>query len=426
MSVLVVTTEPLPLPGVPATGAGLRAWALVQGLRACGLEAEPAVASDAVRNLPPEQAVPLKPFLFERHTLTDYVRDRKPSVLLMQHWGLMDRLGPVDCPLAIDLAGPHLLERHFWGSAQPERDVADKLAALRRADFLTCSGNWQRLYFLAFALQCGFDPEAPDLLPVIPFSVSPQLPVSQEFDPSAFVYAGLLLPWQDPSRGLDTLLRVLERRHRGHLTFIGAPHPAGDVSRGRFEALLTRIAASPQARLEPARPFTQLQDDLGRWGIAWDFMARNAERELAFPSRTVVYLSCGLPVVTQAGHELADWIARYDAGWCLDPNSSEEDLEALVEHLLDTPEEIGEKREHARRLVREQLTWDRTVAPLAAWCREPSFRTGKDTPRIQTEAALQTLRHETAQLQESLRELKGRRLVRLSDFLRKTGLKRTR
>jgi hypothetical protein len=194
MSVLVVTTEPLPLPGVPATGAGLRAWALVQGLRACGLEAEPAVASDAVRNLPPEQAVPLKPFLFERHTLTDYVRDRKPSVLLMQHWGLMDRLGPVDCPLAIDLAGPHLLERHFWGSAQPERDVADKLAALRRADFLTCSGNWQRLYFLAFALQCGFDPEAPDLLPVIPFSFSPQLPVAKEFDPSAFVYAGLSCP----------------------------------------------------------------------------------------------------------------------------------------------------------------------------------------------------------------------------------------
>ncbi len=79
-------------------------------------------------------------------------------------------------------------------------------------------------------------------------------------------------------------------------------------------------------------------------------MARNAERELAFPSRTVVYLACGLPVVTQAGHELADWIARYDAGWFLDPNSSEENLEALVEHLLDTPEEIGEKRENARRL----------------------------------------------------------------------------
>jgi hypothetical protein len=424
MSVLVVTTEPLPFPGVPVTGAGLRAWALVQGLRSFGLEAEPAIAADAARHLSPEQAEPLKPFLFERHELTDHVRARKPDALVMQHWGLMDRLGPVDCPLAIDLAGPHLLERHFWGSAHPERDLADKLAALRRADFLTCSGRRQRLYFLGFAMQEGFDPADPNLLPVIPFSVSPQLPVPREFDPTAFVYAGLLLPWQDPSRGLEALLRAFERHNRGHLTFIGATHPAGDVSRGQFDSILQRIQASSQASLEPARAFTQLQEDLGRFGVAWDFMALNAERELAFPSRTVVYLSCGLPVVTQSGHELADWIARYDAGWNLDPASSDEHLEAFIERLLDAPDKIADKRENARRLVREKLTWDRTIAPLADWCRNPTRRSGKNRQSLQTDETLQALRRESEQLRESLQELQGRRLVRLSNLLRRIGWRR--
>ncbi len=424
MSVLVVTTEPLPFPGVPVTGAGLRAWALVQGLRTRGLEAEPAIAADAVRHLSPEQVEPLKPFLFERSQLPDHVRARKPDALVMQHWGLMDRLGPVDCPLSIDLAGPHLLERHFWGSAHPERDLADKLAALRRADFLTCSGRRQRLYFLGFAMQGGFDPADPDLLPVIPFSVSPQLPSQREFDPTAFVYAGLLLPWQDPSRGLEALLRVLERRNRGHLTFIGATHPAGDVSRGQFDSILQRIQASNHASLEPARAFTQLQEDLTRFGVAWDLMALNAERELAFPSRTVVYLSCGLPVVTQAGHELADWIVQYNAGWCLDPASPSEDLETFVERLLDAPDEIAGKRENARRLVREQFTWDRTIAPLADWCRNPTRRAGKDLPNIQTDEALQALRRESEQIRESLQELQGRRLVRLSNLLRQIGITR--
>ncbi len=423
MSVLVVTTEPLPFPGIPVTGAGLRAWSLVQGLRACGLEAEPAIAADAVRHLSPEQTEPLKPFLFERNALTNHIRARKPSVLVMQHWGLMDRLGPVDCPLAIDLAGPHLLERHFWGSAHPERDLADKLAALRRADFLTCSGRRQRLYFLAFAMQCGFDPTDPNLLPVIPFSVSPQLPTPREFDPTAFVYAGLLLPWQDPSRGLDALLCALERRNQGQLTFIGATHPAGDVSRGQFDSILQRIATSNRAHIEPARAFTQLQEDLGRFGAAWDLMALNAERELAFPSRTVVYLSCGLPVLTQTGHELAEWIAQYDAGWRLDPTAPPESVETFVERFLNSPDETASKRENARRLVQEQFTWDRTIAPLAAWCQSPTVRTGKDGPGIRDDETIKTLRRESEKLEESLRELKGRRLVRLSNLLRRIGLK---
>ena len=35
--ILILTTEPLPLPGMAATGAGLRAWGLAFGLRSAGM-----------------------------------------------------------------------------------------------------------------------------------------------------------------------------------------------------------------------------------------------------------------------------------------------------------------------------------------------------------------------------------------------------
>jgi len=424
MRVLVVTTEPVPLPGSSTTGAGLRAWGLAEGLRGRGFDVEIAMAADALANVPADKRRTAEAFLFERDRLTEHVRERNPDVLAMQHWGLMDRLGRIECPLAMDLAGPHLLERAFWGSPSPERDLAQKLDALARADFLTCSGRFQRHYFMAFAMQCGFDPADPDLLPVIPFSVSPELPPERPHDASLFVYSGILLPWQDPSVAIEALLGTLGKKGAGRFAFIGGPHPSGDVSRGRFDDIIRRIETSKRATFESPMPFDALQERLAGCGVALDLMARNAERELAFTSRTVVYLSCGLPVIYNDYSELSQWIARFDAGWCLDPADGA-GVRSLVERLLDSPEEAEKRRENARRLVRERLTWDRTIEPLARWCQNPKVRANKGEI-LPAGSDLDSLRRRLAELEERRRELSGRRLVRLSNFLRRMGLHRGR
>ncbi len=450
MGILLVTTEPVPLPGLTATGAGLRAWALAEGLRSRGFEVEIAMAADAIEASNAEALREAKPFLFERERLTEHVRERRPDALVMQHWGLMDRLGEIDCPLAIDLAGPHLLERRFWGTPSPERDLEHKLSALARADFLTCSGERQRDYFLGFALQAGFDPTAgseqtrcalssphssPEcfsdlcqdptaggILPVIPFSVSPEIPEEKDYDPESFIYTGFLLPWQDPSVGVEALLDTLESRGRGRFDFIGGAHPAGDVSQGRFDGILKRIEASLRASLKPPRAFDALTNDMGTYGVAFDLMARNLERELAFPSRTVVYLTHGLPVITNDYSELSHLVKRYDAGWLLNPLDAE-GIANLIGDLLDHPHEIARRRDNARRLVRECLTWDKTIAPLADWCANPTVRPGKEkTPDPWKEN--ERLRLQLEKSNESLREMSGRRLVKFSNYLRKIGLRK--
>jgi glycosyltransferase involved in cell wall biosynthesis len=417
MRILVITTEPVPLPGCMSTGAGIRAWGLVQGLRSCGFDAEIAMAADGVSQWSPEKRSGTKDWIFERERLDEHVRARKADLLVMQHWGLMDRLGDHDIPLAIDLAGPHLLERRFWASPNPLRDMDQKLKALSRADFLTCSGRNQRHYFLAYALMAGFDATAPDLLPVIPFSVSPELPEETEHDPETWVYAGMLLPWQNPKAGIEAALEVFQARGRGELHFIGAQHPAGDVSRGRFDKILERLNTSRQAMVLKPRPYDDLCDYLRRRGAALDLMEWNNERELAFPSRSVVYLACGLPVLHGRQSEMGELILRYDAGWLMNPHDPE-GLRALFESLLDRPEELERRRENARRLVRENLTWDRTIEPLARWCANPQRRNkgGKEDSWVDRVNYLET---ESETVCGALNELKGRRLVKISDYIRK-------
>ncbi|MCX8038115.1 MAG: glycosyltransferase family 4 protein [Candidatus Sumerlaeia bacterium] len=411
MRILILTTEPLPLPGKITTGAGLRAWGLARGLESAGFP--------SVELAMPEEAaaggIEGRVHCFSRPLLTEFVRERSPDVLVLQHWGLMRHLGEVEMPIAIDLAGPHLLERRFWGSRSPEGDLAEKIEALRRADFVTCSGRSQRLYFLPFLGMAGFDVGDPDLCPVIPFSADPQLPASRERDPTCFVYGGMFLPWQDPSRALTTLLDVLASTAHGRLRFFGGAHPTVDVSGGKFGAILERLSGDPRVEMNGLVPFEQLVEAYCRAGVALDLMERNAERELAFPTRTVIYLWCGLPVIHGDYDDLAPLIARYEAGWILSPDD-QAGLRATIASILSEPARAAERGDNARRLVAENLTWDKTIAPLAAWCRNPHRRENKTMIALRNyvrERQIAELESELADCRRQLDTLRGKWIFRL-------------
>jgi len=431
MRILVLTTEPLPFPGLVTTGAGLRAWGLARGFESAGLTVEVAMPDDVLVGLDSQQRIAVEPHCFSRARLGDFVRERSPDVIVMQHWGLMRELGPVDCPLAIDLAGPHLLERRFWGSRSPESDRAEKIEALRRADFVTCSGQSQRLYFLPYLEMAGFDVSDPALCPVIPFSADPKLPPEGKRDPVCFVYGGMFLPWQDPTRALMTLLDVFGAVGRGRLRFFGGAHPSVDVSQGRFDALIERLKEFSQAdslrhpivEMCGLRPFDQLVGEYSRAGVALDLMERNAERELAFPTRTVIYLWCGLPVIHGDYSDLAPLIERYDAGWVLDPADTAR-LREIIEAILREPEMVRKKSQNARRLVAERLTWDKTIAPLAAWCRVPTLRENKQVVAMREELRERRLAELEAELAAARRELdtlRGKWVFRLAQKRRLWG-----
>ncbi len=374
MDALILTGEPLPLPGCVTTGAGLRAWGLMEGLRAAGLDAWVATRRVAMENVDEARARERHVRLWEPESVAALLEECDPACVVAQHWGLLSEVPPLSRPLAIDLAGPHLLERRLWGAENWTAHAEEKLAALRRADFVVCSGERQRLYFLNHLALAGF--EITDAtLPVIPFSVSPDLP-DTEHAADEFVCGGMFLPWQDPRVALESLTATLEAEQRGHLHFWGGPHPRLDVSRGRFEALMERLDASPRVTCHGLEPFDAYVEATARHGVALDLMARNPERELAFATRTVVHLWAGLPVIHGDFDELAPMIAEAQAGWILPPDDADA-VRATVRHVLDHPDTVAERRANAQALVRERLTWNCTIAPLAAWCRAPAQRDGK-------------------------------------------------
>ena len=370
--ILVISGDILPFPGCPTTGAGLRAWGLAKGLESCGHEVVAAMPKSATQNMAsiPEELLPV---LYTPEELPRFIAHHRPDVVVLQHWWLANHLEAAPAyPVVIDFHGPLLLETQFQANPALEKLRRDKIRALHKADFFTCAGEKQRYYFFPWLMLAGCDLRD-DLIKAIPVSLSPDLPTHQNDGEPSFVYGGVFLPWQDPIVSLRTLVETLETQQRGLLKFFGGKHPVVAVPTGKFDELRAELQQSPRVRMQPMIPRDQLIQEYCRSHVAMDLMQRNAERELAFTTRTVEYLWCGLPVIYNNYAELSSYIAEYQAGWTLDPNDVS-GLRNILNEMLAHPETLETYSRNAQRLVRERLTWDRTIAPLDAFCRQPRKR----------------------------------------------------
>ncbi len=381
--VLVLATEIVPLPGLPTNGGGLRGWTLARGLEAAGLAVTLVFPREPLEALAPDLdpavVAAARPQTFSWADPGAAIRQHAPDVVVCCSWFLAAQLGPCPVPLAVDLAGPILLEFLYQDRAKAREFAALKPRGLALADFVTCAGERQRAYFYPWLTLAGFDQD--DLaarVAVVPISVAPD-PASDLAAPGnaepSILCAGVVLPWQDPLVPLRATLETLERRGRGTLDLFLYAHPEHSRGARWMEWVREEAARRPRLRLHPERlrPYAELLAEYRRADLAFDLFARNPERELAFNTRTVDYLACGLPPLYNDYAELAGPIARYDAGFVVDPGDPTA-VRAAVGAALDDPAGLIARRANARRLVDERLTWDRTVAPLAAWCAQATGR----------------------------------------------------
>jgi hypothetical protein len=223
--VLVLATEVVPLPGLPTVGGGLRGWTLARGLESAGLDVTlvfPREPLDALApQLDPQVLAAARPLTFSWADPAAALRQHQPDVVVCCSWFLAAQIAPCPVPLAVDLAGPILLE-FLYQDRQKARELAPlKPRGLAAADFITCAGARQRAYFYSWLTLAGFDQEAlTDHVATVPISTAPPdgdvLAAPENPEPS-ILFAGVALPWQDPLVPLQATLAALERREQGYL-----------------------------------------------------------------------------------------------------------------------------------------------------------------------------------------------------------------
>ncbi len=396
-NVLVLANSVVPLPGLPTNGGGLRAWTLARGLESAGhavtlLFPRHSLDEQLVGIAPDDRAAAL-PHTFLWEAINETIARATPDVVVASSWILAGQIHDCPAPLVVDLAGPLLLEFLAQDPAKGAALAHLKTAALAEADYVTCAGERQRPYFASWLLLGGFTPEdCVARLGVVPISCDP---VQEEHAPPnaepRFLFAGMTYAWQDPLRALRATLAAIERHGRGRLVIHADFHPVHSQGAAWFAELRALVADHPHVTLGGVLPYDELRAAYREADLALDLYARTLERELAFNTRTVDFLHAGLPPLYADYTELSPIIRDYEAGFVVPP-----DDDAAIAAALDTvftdPARLAARGRAAQRLARERLAWDRTIAPLAAFCAAPTRRqSGPLGPRALVPELVQAL-----------------------------------
>ncbi len=392
MKILVFTTDMIPLEGLPTSGTALRTFGLIQGLRQQGHEVVVSVPTSALEgmkkakdlsSLPSSlqaEIAELSALTFDASNQNAILSEIGPDVVICGHWPAMTLATKPSQTLIIDLAGPHMLERHYQGSSNQIGATLGKLAAISNADYFIVSGEKQRLYFLSFLLRAGIErPESKIIKVVMP--LDPALPPVREENSKEyphFVFGGVFLPWQNPAAGLRAVRDSISKQQKGKLTLIGGTHPNYKIKEGVYAKLFEELSSHPSVEVKPMLPYTEFKKTLSEVDIAIDLMEWNLERELAVTIRSTTYLWAGVPVIYNDFADLALLIKKYDAGWCVAPGDTEA-LDAIFEEIFNNPQLIIEKSRNARKLAEEVFSWDRAVRPLLDFLVKPETKRLKET-----------------------------------------------
>ena len=384
MKILIFATDLLPVAGLPTSGTALRTYGLARGFEAHGHQVVISVPRDAVngfrRNF--DQAsltAPMRSAIdqfaelaFDSFNQGEILNRVKPDLIVCGHWPALTLRSKPSQPIVVDLAGPHLLERHYQGSPDQHEAVLGKLGVIATADYFIVSGPKQRRYFLSFMMRAGVQkPES--RIVTIPMPLDPNLPEKkagkQDHYPH-FVFGGVFLPWQDPSAALSTLALEIKRRNSGHLTLIGGKHPNYPINEGRYAALFAALSRESFVTQKPMLPLEQFTDELREKDVAIDLMRWNLERELAMTIRSTTYLWSGLPVIYNNFADLGSLISQYEAGWLVDPSDANA-LIKVIDDIYANPSAVAIRSKNAQRLARELFSWDRAVEPLLKLIQTP-------------------------------------------------------
>ena len=381
MKVLLFANDLMPFGSLPTSGGGLRCYQLMRGLEAHGVEvvaSMPAFTFLAEKHF---EAIPEAQWenLWRRGTQDEILRRVKPdAVLFASNWDHFKLTGNPDVPVVIDLHGSRLLETALLGTPIPPDH---KVRILSRADCLLSAALRQRSYYTGWLVQAGRVPEEEHFIRYVPVSLAPELPehvhpAPEEDRTPHLVSGGGWFPWQDQSAAVLAACREVTARDRGRIEIFGTPHESARASREEkairdlYRQVQALAGRSPRIRARGYVGRDALVEIYRGASVALEAMRYNLERELAFTTRTIEYLWCGLPVLYNNYGEVSEHIREYDAGWTVDPEDGAA-VAAALDEIFSDPAAVRRKSANAQRLVRDRFTWDKTVLPLLDFLRHP-------------------------------------------------------
>jgi glycosyltransferase involved in cell wall biosynthesis len=279
--------------------------------------------------------------------------------------------------------------RRLWMTSR--RHYVD--AQLTLADYVLCSHERQRDLWVGALSALGLIPPSTydaditlrRLIDVIPYGVQPGrphharqvlkgvVPGIREAD-KVLIWNGSIMEWFDAQTVIRAMAEVSRARDDVKLFFLGVEHPDW-VTGLLFDPPKRAVELSKELGLFERSVFFNFgwtpYADIGNFlaeadiGVCAGF--DNLEARYAFRTRLVDLFWAELPIVSTSGDVLADRIARDPLGLVVPPEDPHAFADAIL-RLVDD-QELYQRCRANMPAIKEELSWERVLAPLVEFCR---------------------------------------------------------
>jgi glycosyltransferase involved in cell wall biosynthesis len=300
-------------------------------------------------------------------------------------------------PVAIDLYDPWLVENLHYAATlglDPYRnDHATWVLQLSRGDFFLCSSEEQKTFYLGFLAALGrvnpervaADPGLDGLIAPVPFGLPDRPPQHSPLLPARAagerrILFGGLYDWYDPATLLAALERLGDRAWTLSWTLYLVANPNPESTPQHLLAEVERTCSArgwwgSRVRLLDWVPAERRFDLLRDADVLVSPDRPSLETRLSLRTRYLDAAAVGCPVIATEGGAAARLIAEHGAGRVVPPGDPEA-LAAALAALLDHGPTESERAGLAALAAR--FTWDRALAPLLPFLRDPRQDPTKD------------------------------------------------
>jgi glycosyltransferase involved in cell wall biosynthesis len=303
---------------------------------------------------------------------------------------------------------PSFRQRKLWMASN--RHYSD--VQLTLADYLFCSNERQRDLWVGALSALGLitprvydqDSTLRRLIDVVPYGVQPGrpqhdrqvlkgvMPGIRETD-KVLIWSGSIMEWFDAQTVIRAMAEVSRVRDDVKLFFLGTEHPDW-VTGLLFDPPRDAIALSKELGLYERSvffnvgwvPYNEIGNFLAEADIGVCAGFDNIEARYAFRTRFVDLFWAELPIICTTGDVLAERVGHDTLGVVVPPGDDEAFAAAIL-RLVDD-HDFYERCRGNMPAIKEELSWERVLAPLVEFCRN-----GQSIAVPKSQRLLPLLRH---------------------------------